>query len=97
MNQEHLFDVIRAPVVTEKTARAAESNQYVFRVATSASKEDVKKAVEGLFDVAVVSVQVANMPGKQRRFRGVPGRRADWKKAYVTLAEGQTIDLGLAG
>ena len=97
MNQEQLFDVLRAPVVTEKTARAGENNQYVFRVATAATKADIKAAVEKLFEVSVEAVQVANMPGKERRFRGMPGRRSDWKKAYVTLAEGQTIDFGLAG
>ncbi|WP_197490495.1 50S ribosomal protein L23 [Halothiobacillus diazotrophicus] len=95
--QEKLFDVLRAPLVTEKTARANEVNQYVFRVATTADKAEIKAAVEKLFGVSVKAVQVANVAGKTRRFRGVPGRRADWKKAYVTLAEGQVIDLGQAG
>jgi large subunit ribosomal protein L23 len=97
MMQEKLFDVLRAPLVTEKTARANQLNQYVFRVATTADKAQIKAAVEKLFGVSVKGVQVANVNGKTRRFRGVPGRRADWKKAYVTLAEGQVIDLGQAG
>ncbi|MDA3877098.1 MAG: 50S ribosomal protein L23 [Halothiobacillus sp.] len=95
--QEKLFDVLRAPLVTEKTARANQVNQYVFRVATTADKAQIKAAVEKLFGVSVKAVQVLNVNGKTRRFRGVPGRRADWKKAYVTLAEGQVIDLGQAG
>jgi large subunit ribosomal protein L23 len=97
MMQEKLFDVLRAPLVTEKTARANQVNQYVFRVATTADKAQIKAAVEKLFGVSVKAVQVLNVNGKTRRFRGVPGRRADWKKAYVTLAEGQVIDLGQAG
>lgn len=97
MNSEKLYDVLRAPVVTEKTARAGEFNQYVFQVATSASKPQIKAAVEKVFEVNVEAVQVVNQRGKTRRFRGMPGRRADTKKAYVTLAEGQTIDFGAAG
>ncbi len=96
MMQEKLFDVLRSPLVTEKTARANQENQYAFRVATTASKADIKAAVEQLFSVNVKSVQTLNVEGKSRRFRGVAGRRAGWKKAYVTLAEGQTIDLGQA-
>lgn len=97
MMQEKLFDVLRSPLVTEKTARANQENQYAFRVATTATKADIKAAVEQLFSVNVKSVQTLNVAGKSRRFRGVAGRRADWKKAYVTLAEGQAIDLGQAG
>ncbi|MBN2872587.1 MAG: 50S ribosomal protein L23 [Halothiobacillaceae bacterium] len=97
MISEKLYDVLRAPVVTEKTARAGEFNQYVFQVATAASKPEIKAAVEQVFEVSVKAVQVANQRGKVRRFRGMPGRRADTKKAYVTLAEGQTIDFGSAG
>lgn len=97
MMQEKLFDVLRSPLVTEKTARANQENQYAFRVATTATKADIKAAVEQLFSVSVRSVQTLNIAGKTRRFRGVAGRRAAWKKAYVTLAEGQTIDLGQAG
>jgi len=97
MNSEKLYDVLRAPVVTEKTARAGEFNQYVFQVATTASKPEIKAAVEQVFEVSVKAVQVANQRGKVRRFRGMAGRRADTKKAYVTLAEGQTIDFGSAG
>ena len=91
MMQEKLFDVLRAPLVTEKTARANQLNQYVFRVATTADKAQIKAAVEKLFGVSVKGVQVANVNGKTRRFRGVPGRRADWKKAYVKLKDGEKM------
>jgi large subunit ribosomal protein L23 len=97
MMREKLFDVLRSPLVTEKTARANQENQYAFRVATTATKADIKAAVEQLFSVNVLAVQTLNVAGKARRFRGVAGRRAAWKKAYVTLAEGQAIDLGQAG
>lgn len=97
MNQEKLFDVIRAPMVTEKTARVNAINQYAFKVDTAATKEDIKSAVESLFGVTVLAVQTLNMSGKVRRFRGVAGRRNHWKKAYVTLAEGQTIEFGQPG
>jgi large subunit ribosomal protein L23 len=97
MNTEKLYDTLRAPVVTEKSARAGEFNQYVFQVAPSAGKPEIKAAVERIFEVRVDSVRVVNQRGKVRRFRGMPGRRADWKKAYVTLAAGQTIDFGAAG
>ncbi len=97
MNQEKLFEVIRAPLVTEKTARANAVNQYAFKVDTTASKADIKSAVEALFGVTVLAVQTLNMAGKARRFRGIAGRRNHWKKAYVTLAEGQTIEFGQPG
>jgi large subunit ribosomal protein L23 len=88
-----MMNVLLSPVVSEKSTRCAEkSHQVVFRVATAASKEDVRKAVESLFEVKVLSVQVANVKGKQKRFGSTFGRRSDWKKAYVKLAEGQDID-----
>ncbi|MFP4272364.1 MAG: 50S ribosomal protein L23 [Halothiobacillaceae bacterium] len=97
MKKDQLLEVLRAPVVTEKAARAGEYNQYVFKVAADASKGDIKAAVEAAFDVRVDAVQVMNMPGKVRRFRQVVGKRSGWKKAYVTVAEGQSIDFGVAG
>ena len=88
------YEVIRAPRVSEKTARLQEvSNQYVFEVATTATKADIKVAVEKLFDVKVEAVNVLNVKGKQKAFKSRMGRRADWRKAYVTLAEGQSIDV----
>ncbi|MGC9457369.1 MAG: 50S ribosomal protein L23 [Halothiobacillaceae bacterium] len=97
MKKDQLLEVLRAPVVTEKAARAGEYNQYVFKVSPDATKSDIKAAVEAAFDVQVDSVQVMNMPGKVRRFRQLVGKRAAWKKAYVTVAEGQAIDFGVAG
>ena len=90
----NVFDVIRAPRVSEKTARLQEvSNQYVFEVATTATKADVKAAIEQLFDVRVQAVNVVNVKGKNKSFKFRSGRRGDWRKAYVTLAEGQSIDV----
>ena len=90
----NVYDVIRAPRVSEKTARLQEvSNQYVFEVATTATKADVKAAIEQIFEVKVESVNVVNVKGKQKAFRSRMGRRSDWRKAYVTLADGQSIDV----
>ena len=93
MNKEQLMNVLIAPHVTEKTARAMQDhNQYTFRVRRNATKTDIKKAVELMFEVKVSGVQVVNEPGKERRFGKTVGRTQDWKKAYVSLAEGQAID-----
>lgn len=95
MNEQRVFQVLRMPHVTEKTATvAALNNQYVFRVATDANKLEIKKAVEKLFSVKVDAVNTLLVKGKSRRFGRFVGQRSDWKKAYVTLAEGQKIDLG---
>jgi len=93
MINESLFAVLRAPKVSEKTARLAESNQYVFEVAKTATKGDVKAAIEHLFNVKVLAVNVANIKGKSKSFRQRAGRRSDKRKAYVRLAEGQTLDV----
>ena len=93
-NTAKLYEVIRAPRVSEKTARLQEvSNQYVFEVATTATKADIKVAVERLFAVTVERVNVLNVKGKEKAFKNRMGRRVDWRKAYVTLAEGQSIDV----
>ncbi len=85
--------VLLAPHVTEKTSLAMQNhNQYVFRVRRDATKTDIRKAVELMFEVKVQGVQVANERGKMRRFGRIQGRTQDWKKAYVRLAQGQTID-----
>jgi large subunit ribosomal protein L23 len=93
VNREQLMNVLIAPHVTEKTATAMQNhNQYTFRVKRDATKTDIKAAVELMFEVKVTGVQVVNEPGKARRFGKVIGRTQDWKKAYVSLAKGQSID-----
>ena len=93
MNREQLMSVLIAPHVTERTSLAMQNhNQYTFRVRREASKTDIRKAIELMFDVKVTGVQVVNEPGKVRRFGRTVGRTQDWKKAYVSLSPGQTID-----
>ena len=93
MNREQLMNVLISPHVTEKTSLAMQNNnQYTFRVKRDATKTDIKQAVELMFEVKVKGVQVVNEPGKTRRFGKLTGRTQDWKKAYVSLAQGQTID-----
>ena len=87
------FDVIRAPVITEKATYASEQNKVVFRVAETATKPQIKAAVEKLFDVKVVSVNTLVRKGKEKRFRGRIGRQSDVKRAIVTLEEGHSIDV----
>ncbi|MEM1039420.1 MAG: 50S ribosomal protein L23 [Pseudomonadota bacterium] len=87
------YDVIVEPVVTEKSTLAAEDNQVVFNVARDASKPEIKKAVEALFGVTVTAVNTQLRKGKVKRFRGHLGKQSDVKKAFVTLAEGQSIDV----
>ena len=88
-----LYDVIRRPVVTEKSTRASEANALVFEVAIEANKPLIKQAVEALFNVKVKAVNTVLTKGKVKRFRGRLGRRNDVKKAYVTLEEGHMIDV----
>mgnify|MGYP003332561243 FL=1 len=96
MNQERLFKVLLGPHITEKAASASGSaTQVAFKVATDASKLEVKKAVEKLFEVKVDAVRVINVKGKTRRTRTGVGKRSDWKKAYVRLADGQEIDFSV--
>lgn len=87
------YDVLRAPHVTEKSTLASEQNKVVFRVQTGAGKEEIRAAVEALFGVKVTKVNTLIRKGKSKRFRGVEGRQSDVKKAIVTLAEGQSIDI----
>ncbi|MFD2448866.1 50S ribosomal protein L23 [Vogesella fluminis] len=94
MNQERLLQVILAPVVSEKSTMVAEKNQQVvLRVAANATKPEIKAAVELLFNVKVDGVSTLNVKGKSKRFGRFVGKRKDWKKAYVSLAQGQEIDL----
>ena len=93
MSTNRLYQVILAPRVTEKSTRVGEeSNQYVFHVVNDASKSEVKGAIEMLFEVNVESVRIVNVKGKNKSFRTRPGKRSDWKKAYVRVQEGQVID-----
>ena len=86
-------DVIRAPAITEKSTLVSEHNQVVFKVVRDASKPEIKRAVEKLFNVKVVAVRTLNVKGKTKGFGGRKGVRSDWKKAYVTLPAGSNIDL----
>ena len=88
-----LYDVIKRPLITEKTTMAAEQGKIVFGIAEGANKQDVKRAVEALFGVKVVKVNTVLTKGKQKRFRGKQGQRSDQRKAIVTLAAGQSIDI----
>jgi len=87
------YDTILAPVITEKATYLSEQNKVVFRVADDATKDEIAAAVEALFKVTVTKVNTLNVKGKTKRFRGRIGRRNDVKKAIVTLAEGQSIDI----
>lgn len=88
-----MYDVIVAPVITEKATYASENGQVVFKVARNASKPEIKKAVESLFSVKVKAVNTLVNKGKTKRFRGIAGRQSDFKKAIVTLEEGHSIDV----
>jgi large subunit ribosomal protein L23 len=88
-----LYDVLSAPMITEKATMASQYNQVMFRVPLTATKPAIKRAVEALFKVNVSAVNTLITKGKTKRFRGLPGRRSDVKKAIVTLAEGQSIDV----
>ncbi len=92
-SKERLMSILLSPVVSEKSAMAADvSNQFVFRVATDATKPEIAQAVELMFDVKVEDVRTANVKGKQKRFGAMLGKRNSWKKAYVRLQEGHDID-----
>ncbi len=92
VHQERLMTVIRGPHLSEKAHNAAEKNQVVLKVRTDATKREIQQAVELLFEVKVDAVQVVNVKGKNKRFQRSIGRRSDWKKAYVKLAEGSSVE-----
>ena len=93
MNQERIMKVLISPVVSEKSTRLADKHrQFVFKVVKDASKPEVRKAVELMFDVKVDAVQITNVKGKIKRSGSRLGKRSDWKKAFVTLAEGHDIN-----
>ena len=93
VSRERIYDIVRRPVITEKATRGSEHNQVTFKVALDASKPEIKLAVEALFDVKVTSINTLRVKGKEKRFKGRLGRRSDYKKAIVTLNEGQHIDV----
>lgn len=93
ISRERMHELVRTPVITEKTTRGSEHNQVTFRVPLDATKPEIKAAIEGLFKVKVKAVNTIRVAGKAKRFRGQPGQRSDYKKAIVSLAEGQTIDV----
>ncbi len=93
MRETELYDIIVAPVITEKSTLASENNQVIFKVAPHATKPQIKEAVERLFNVKVKAVNTLNRKGKLKRFRGIKGRQNNVKKATVTLQEGSSIDV----
>jgi large subunit ribosomal protein L23 len=93
LSRERMYDLVRSPVITEKATRVTEYNQVTFKVSLDASKPEIKAAVEGLFGVTVLAVNTIRVQGKAKMFRGRPGQRSDFKKAIVTLAQGQSIDV----
>jgi large subunit ribosomal protein L23 len=92
-SKERIFELIRRPLVTEKTTMISEYNQVAFEVPLDANKFEIRAAIEELFKVKVTAVNTIRQNGKVKRFRGRPGRRVDFKKAVVTLAEGDSIDV----
>ena len=97
MSLHNIYNTVLSPIISEKSNRIGEqSNQYVFQVAVSANKRQVKAAIEKLFKVTVEDVQILNVKGKTKSFRGKAGKRPDWKKAYVRVQQGQLIDFGVA-
>ncbi|MCR9257354.1 MAG: 50S ribosomal protein L23 [Alphaproteobacteria bacterium] len=93
LSKDAMYDIVRAPVVTEKSTRGAEFNQVTFRVPLTATKPEIKVAIETIFDVKVKAVNTLRQKGKKKMWRGRPGQRSDVKKAVITLEEGHTIDV----
>ena len=93
IGKQRIYEVLVAPVVTEKSTLGSEHNQVTFKVTKDATKPEIKKAVEDVFKVKVKSVNTLNLPGKTKRFRGVEGKRSGIKKAVVRLESGQNIDV----
>jgi large subunit ribosomal protein L23 len=93
ITKNQMAEVIRAPVISEKSTLITEHNQFTFQVAVDSNKNQIKQAIEGLFGVSVVKVNTIRQKGKVKRFRGIVGKRNETKKAIVTLAEGDSIDV----
>ena len=87
-----LYDIIKFPVVTEKSTKISENNQFVFKVGIDSSKDEIKKAVEKVFKVKVKAVNTIKVKGKNKLFKGTKGKRSDFKKAIITLVKGETLD-----
>ena len=88
----NLYDIIKFPVVTEKSTKISENNQFVFKVAIDSSKGDIKKAIEKVFKVKVKAINTIKVKGKKKVFKGTKGKRSDFKKAVITLVKGETLD-----
>ena len=93
MSRARMYEVLRAPLVTEKSTHQSEHSQISFKVSLDATKPEIKQAVEGLFKVKVKAVNTLRVEGKNKVFRGMRGRRSDWKKAIISLVDGEKIDL----
>ena len=93
LKKDRMYEIVRSPVITEKSTIITEFNQVSFQVPLSVTKPEIKAAIEGLFEVKVTSVNTLRQQGKVKRFRGRLGKRSDTKKAVVTLAEGDNIDI----
>jgi len=93
ITRARMYEVIRAPLVTEKSTHQSEHSQISFKVSLDATKPEIKQAVEGLFKVKVKAVNTLRVEGKNKVFRGMRGRRTDWKKAIISLVDGEKIDL----
>jgi len=94
MIEEKLTKVILAPCVSEKSTRVRMDRQYVFKVNSKSRKDEIARAIKALFNVDVEAVRVCNVQGKKRNFKNMQGKKKDWKKAYITVKEGQAINLG---
>lgn len=97
INEERMYHVVYGPHVTEKAVSGSETNIHTFKVAVDASKREIKNAIQALFEVEVADVRTTNVKGKIKAFGRRQGKRKDWKKAYVRLAEGQTLDVEAEG
>lgn len=93
VSTERLFEIVRSPIISEKSTFVSQFNHYVFKVALDSDKHEIKSAVEKIFDVKVIAVNTLVQNGKVKRFKGKLGKRAKIKKAFVKLAEGNSIDL----
>ena len=92
VSTEKIFEIIRNPLISEKSTYVSQFNYYVFKVSTKSTKPEIKQAIEKLFSVKVLSVNTLNQNGKLKKFRNILGKRPNFKKAFVKLAEGNTID-----
>lgn len=95
MNTKSIYDIIRSPIITEKSTAAGELNKYIFKVQNDSTKNQIKKAIELIFNVKVAKVNTLNVLGKTKRFKGRLGKRNDYKKAIVSTANNQIIDISL--